>query len=109
MTDLDELRQLDTTRWRTCAPQLPDGGCEAVRTLCDLADQLASAQAALSEANVPALIRAAREQAARDEAERIAVWLHEQYTPFTSMNGRDRDYLNGVIENIRAGAYRKGQ
>lgn len=32
--------EIDTNRWRACAPLLPDGGCEAVRQLCDEIDRL---------------------------------------------------------------------
>ncbi len=31
---------IDTAKWRACAPLLPDGGCEAVRQLCDEIDRL---------------------------------------------------------------------
>ena len=36
------MSDIDTTKWRTCAPLLPDGGCEAVRQLCDAIDELRS-------------------------------------------------------------------
>lgn len=33
---------IDTNKWRTCAPLLPDGGCEAVQILCDEIDRVRS-------------------------------------------------------------------
>lgn len=55
------MNELDLDKWRACAPLLPDGGCEAVRELCDELE-------ATRTKRDTALTRLERAERERDEA-----------------------------------------
>ncbi len=52
---------IDTVKWRACAPLLPDGGCEAVRELCDEIDRLRAELAHAASENLAFNIKVADE------------------------------------------------
>lgn len=95
---------IDTAKWRTCTPLLPDGGCEAVRMLCDEIDRLRASWNCndCGESEQRARRRAAEVEA--QTAERIAAWLE---SPCPCGESDCESKYRAIAEAVRAGAWRK--